>query len=65
MDNHLIVAGLVMLCAGGVFYALAYPYLVGDAKRAQRQKALQAPPVKRGDRTVDAAKRRAPRSSKA
>ena len=48
-----------MLCAGGVLYALAYPYLAGDAKRTQRQNALKAPPTKRGDRSVDVAKRRA------
>lgn len=48
-----------MLCAGGVLYAVAYPYLSSDAKRSQRQKAMQTPVVKRGDRTVDTAKRRA------
>ena len=59
MDQSLIVVALAMLCAGGVLYAVAYPYLSADAKRAERQKAMQTPVVKRGDRTVDAAKRRA------
>lgn len=59
MNQSLIVVALAMLCAGGVLYAVAYPYLSSDAKRSQRQKALQTPVVKRGDRTVDAAKRRA------
>lgn len=59
MNQSLIVVALAMVCAGGVLYAVAYPYLSGDAKRSQRQKAMQTPVVKRGDRTVDAAKRRA------
>ena len=59
MDANLLVVGLAMLCTGGVLYALAYPYLSSDAKRAQRQKALKTPVQKRGDRTVDTAKRRA------
>lgn len=59
MDTTLFIVCLAMLCTGGVFYVFAYPYLSGDAKREQRQKALQTPAQKRGDRTVDAAKRRA------
>ncbi len=59
MDNSIFIIGLAMLCAGGLFYAVAYPYLAGEAKREQRTKALKAPAAKRGDRTVDVAKRRA------
>ena len=56
--NALLIVGLAMLCTGGVFYVLAYPYLSGDVKRLARQKALQAPKAKRGDRGLDQAKRR-------
>ena len=59
MDKSLIIVGLAMLCAAGIFYVFAYPRLSGEAKREQRQKSLKAPTQKRGDRTVDAAKRRA------
>lgn len=59
MDSNLIVVALAMVCTGGVLYAFAYPYMSGDARRAERQKALKTPVVKRGDRTIDVAKRRA------
>ena len=59
MDSNLIVVALAMICTGGLLYAFAYPYVSSDARRSERQKALQTPVVKRGDRTVDVAKRRA------
>ena len=59
MDNSIFIVALAMLCTGGLLYAVAYPYLAGEAKREQRTKAMRAPVAKRGDRTVDVAKRRA------
>ena len=59
MDNTIIIVALTILCTGGLLYAFAYPYFAGEARRGQRTKAMRAPIVKRGDRTVDVAKRRA------
>lgn len=59
MGQNILVVGLWMICAGGMFYAFAYPHLSGDAKRQKRQEALKTPVQKRAlDRTVDQAKRR-------
>jgi tight adherence protein B len=62
MDSStLIFIALAMLSAGGVFYALVYPYLSGDARAEQRQASLLTggPTNKRvTDRNSDAAQRR-------
>lgn len=59
-QSTLMVAGLALLAAGGVFYALIYPYLSGDIKAERRQRALAS--RTRGpaslERGVDAATRR-------
>lgn len=59
-QSTLMVAGLALLAAGGVFYALIYPYLSGDIKAERRQRALAA--RTRGpasfERGTDAATRR-------
>jgi tight adherence protein B len=38
--NQLIVVALATACAGGLAYALIYPYLSGDARAEKRQAAL-------------------------
>jgi tight adherence protein B len=60
MDTHaLIVAGLVMLAAGGLLYAFVYPLLSGEARAEKRQAAIKQPVMRRaGGRTVDTAQRR-------
>lgn len=40
VSSHLLVVILVALCAGGVLYALAYPWLAGTARAERRQKAV-------------------------
>jgi tight adherence protein B len=60
--NVIVVAFLAMIAAGGVFYAVAYPYMSGEARAAKRQAMLQASgPAKGGrptDRVQDVAQRR-------
>jgi tight adherence protein B len=59
--DTLLVAGLAMIAAGGIFYAFVYPYLSGDARAEKRQAALQQSgvPIKRGiDRNQEVAQRR-------
>ncbi len=60
MDPHrLLVSVMVTLAVGGVFYALAYPLLSGNAKADKRLSALRArSPQQIADRTNDVAKRR-------
>jgi len=59
-QTTILVAMLAVLAAGGVFYALIYPLISGQAKAEKRQSALTARnrTVKVGDRTVDVANRR-------
>ena len=41
MDTErLLVFGLAAFAAGGVFYALVYPYLSGQARAEARQKSI-------------------------
>jgi tight adherence protein B len=40
--EQIIVAVLAALCAGGLFYALAYPFLSGDVRAEKRQIAIQS-----------------------
>ncbi|HVV92885.1 MAG TPA: type II secretion system F family protein [Hyphomicrobiales bacterium] len=40
MSSHLLIVILVVVCAGGVVYALAYPWLAGSARAERRQKAV-------------------------
>jgi tight adherence protein B len=54
-----IIAGLVMLAVGGLFYVFVYPHLSGDIKAEKRQAALQkSTPRRAGDRGNDPAQRR-------
>lgn len=60
-QSNLVVIVLMMLTAGGVFYALAYPYLSGDAKAEKRLAAVSE--RRRGagravDKAADASARR-------
>ena len=44
--NSLVFIGLAMLAAGGVFYAVVYPYLSGEAraeKSPSRRRKMAAP----------------------
>ena len=42
MDHHqLLIPGMAALAAGGVIYAVALPYLSGDAQATKRKAALQ------------------------
>jgi tight adherence protein B len=56
--NTLIVVGLAALAAGGLFYALVYPYLSGSIKAERRQAALQKSSARRSDRGNDPTQRR-------
>jgi tight adherence protein B len=57
--NSLLIIGLAMASTGGIFYAVAYPYLSGDARRQKRKDALKGQTTKRVfDRSLDPAKRR-------
>jgi tight adherence protein B len=56
--NNLIIIGLAALAAGGLFYALVYPYLSGDIKAERRQAAMQKASTRRSDRTNDPMQRR-------
>jgi tight adherence protein B len=59
MGPKMIGAILSVLCAGGLMYAFAYPYLSGDIKAQKRQAALSsASPTRQSSRNVDQAKRR-------
>lgn len=54
-----VIAGLVMLAVGGLFYVFVYPHLSGDIKAEKRQAALQKSTARRaGDRSNDPAQRR-------
>jgi tight adherence protein B len=58
-ETTFIVAALVMLAVGGLFYAFVYPYLSGDIKAEKRQAALQKSATRRGnDRGNDPMQRR-------
>ncbi|MEA2758742.1 MAG: tight adherence protein [Methylobacteriaceae bacterium] len=58
-QTTLIVAGLVMLAVGGLFYAFVYPHLSGDIKAEKRQAALQKSSARRvNDRSNDPLQRR-------
>jgi tight adherence protein B len=59
-QTTILVAMLAVLAAGGVFYALVYPLISGQAKAEKRQSALTARnrTVKVGDKTIDVANRR-------
>ena len=55
----LMMVGLAMVAAGGVFQVLVYPYLSGDIKAEKRQAALRSPLAKRtAENGADAANRR-------
>jgi tight adherence protein B len=57
--NVLVLSGLATMAAGGIFYAVVYPYLSGDIKAEKRQAALSSTSVRRsGDRTLDKDNRR-------
>ncbi len=57
--NFWMTIGLAMLAAGGLFYALVYPYMTGEIKAEKRQAALQAPGQKRSlERVQDNSNRR-------
>jgi tight adherence protein B len=58
--NGLVLSGLATLAAGGVFYAVVYPYLSGDIKAEQRQAALSSTAGRRvgGDRALEKDNRR-------
>ena len=60
--NSLVFIGLAMLAAGGVFYAVVYPYLSGEARAEKRQSAFTSNggvSTKRViDRAVDSTTRR-------
>jgi len=57
--NVLMFGGLVMLAAGGVFYAFVYPLLSGEAKAEKRQATIGQPSTRRSNvRVVDTAQRR-------
>jgi tight adherence protein B len=58
--NVLFLSGLATLAAGGVFYAVVYPYLSGDIKAEKRQAALSSTAGRRagGDRSLDKDNRR-------
>ena len=60
MDNQqILIPVMATLAVGGVFYAVAYPYLSGDAKADKRIAALQSrAATKSSGRGNDAAKRR-------
>jgi tight adherence protein B len=59
LDQNLIFIALAMLTCGGLFYALAYPYLSGQAAADKRQAQFKTGKKKRGvDRAVDQSKRR-------
>ena len=61
MDTHqFLVPGMAALAVGGVAYALAYPYLSGDAQADKRRAALQSRAAGKGAavRGNDVAKRR-------
>lgn len=61
MDPTLMaVAALAAVSAGGVAYALIYPYLSGDIRGERRAKAVAKPAARRvtTDRTADVAARR-------
>lgn len=63
MIDHttLMVSGLALLAAGGLFYALIYPYLSGEIKAERRQRALSASKGRglvSNERGADAAARR-------
>jgi len=60
-QTTILVAMLAVLAAGGLFYALVYPYVSGQAKAEKRQSALtnrSTRTVKTADRSVDVANRR-------
>lgn len=59
-QTTILVALLAVLAVGGLFYALVYPYISGEAKAERRQSALttRSRIVKTNDRIVDAANRR-------
>jgi tight adherence protein B len=59
-QDTLIIVGLAMVAAGGVFYAFIYPYMSGEMRAEKRQAALQAGTAagKRPDRNQEAAQRR-------
>lgn len=56
----LIVVGCVMLAVGGVFWALVYPYLSGEARAEKRQATLMGGATSKRvvDRGLDTAARR-------
>jgi tight adherence protein B len=59
MDRQsLIVVGMVTFAAGGVMYALVYPYLSGDIKGQKRAAALMSSGRNQRDTRADPAKRR-------
>ena len=57
-QSSLIIVLLAMLATGGVFYAVAYPYLSGDALASKRQAAFKNSAKRGADRGVDQNKRR-------
>ena len=57
--SQLLIPALVTLSVGGVFYAVAYPFLSGDAQADKRRMAMQArTPAKIAARVNDGAKRK-------
>jgi tight adherence protein B len=59
-QTTILVATLAVLAAGGLFYAIVYPYISGQAKAEKRQSALtsRSRVIKTADRSVDVANRR-------
>ncbi|GAC1332735.1 MAG: type II secretion system F family protein [Beijerinckiaceae bacterium] len=58
-QTTLLVAGLVVLATGGIYYVFVDPYVSGNAKAAKRQAALQSTvPRHIGERVNDPAQRR-------
>ena len=60
VDQSLIVMGLMMLAAGGIFYVFVYPYLSGQAAAEKRRAQFQSQANGKGkrDRQIDPNKRR-------
>ena len=57
--SRILIPIMVTLAAGGVFYALAYPFLSGQAKADKRVAAMRTrSPQQIAERTNDVAKRR-------
>ena len=56
--SRILIPIMATLAAGGVFYAVAYPFLSGDAKAEKRVAALRTRSPHVAERTNDVAKRR-------